>query len=100
MPTGCDECPFENFGDCYGGKIKRIMDVDEEIAKGVRHKNCPLKEHETTDRITLARAMSDDGFKEVGMVNIMDPLRQVNVKMDTCQLYEIVKMLKEKKNGN
>ena len=42
MPTGCDTCPFEHFGDCYGGKAKRIMDIDEEIANGVRHKRCPL----------------------------------------------------------
>ena len=42
MPTGCDTCPFEHFGDCYGGKAKRIMDIDEEVALGVRHKRCPL----------------------------------------------------------
>ena len=42
MPTGCDTCPFEVFGDCYGGKAKFIMDIDEEVAMGVRHKNCPL----------------------------------------------------------
>lgn len=42
MPEGCDTCPFEHFGDCYGGKAKRIMDIDEELALGVRHRNCPL----------------------------------------------------------
>ena len=42
MPTGCDTCPFEHFGDCYGAKAKRIMDIDEEVALGVRHTDCPL----------------------------------------------------------
>ena len=44
MPTSCSSCPFENGGDCYGGKHKRIMDVDddEEQFRNSRHPNCPL----------------------------------------------------------
>ena len=44
MPTSCYSCPFENGGDCYGGKAKYIMDVDdnEELFRNSRHPNCPL----------------------------------------------------------
>ena len=44
MPTSCSSCPFENGGDCYGGKAKYIMDVDddEELFRNSRHPNCPL----------------------------------------------------------
>ena len=44
MPTSCYSCPFENGGDCYGGKHKHIMDVDddEELFRNSRHPNCPL----------------------------------------------------------
>lgn len=46
LPTSCRSCPFENGGDCYGGKAKYIMDVDdnEEQFRNSRHPNCPLTE--------------------------------------------------------
>ncbi len=46
MPTSCHSCPFENGGDCYGGKAKYIMDIDddEELYHTKRHLQCPLIE--------------------------------------------------------
>lgn len=42
MPKSCADCPFEVFGDCYGGKVKRIMDVDDYTS--ARAPRCPLHE--------------------------------------------------------
>lgn len=42
MPKSCIVCPFEHNGDCYGGKSKRIMDIED--FNYYRHPNCPLKE--------------------------------------------------------
>lgn len=42
MPKSCVACPFEHNGDCYGGKPKLIMDIED--FKYYRHPNCPLKE--------------------------------------------------------
>lgn len=44
LPTSCRSCPFENGGDCYGGKAKYIKDVDdnEEQFRNSRHPDCPL----------------------------------------------------------
>ena len=42
MPTSCAVCPFENYGDCYGGKVKAIMDIDDYVSAGKRHPRCPL----------------------------------------------------------
>lgn len=42
MPTSCAVCPFENYGDCYGGKVKVIMDIDDYVSVGKRHPRCPL----------------------------------------------------------
>ena len=44
MPTSCAVCPFENYGDCYGGKVKAIMDIDDYVSAGKRHPRCPLVE--------------------------------------------------------
>lgn len=44
MPKSCIACPFEHNGDCYGGKPKRIMDIED--FKGSRHPDCPLIEAE------------------------------------------------------
>lgn len=44
MPTSCTKCPFEAFGDCYGGKVKRIMDIEDYMERGERHPECPLVE--------------------------------------------------------
>lgn len=42
MPKSCVACPFEHNGDCYGGKSKLIMDIED--FNYYRHPNCPLKE--------------------------------------------------------
>ena len=63
MPTGCDTCPFEVFGDCHGGRVKRIMDIDEEIACGVRHKNCPLIPVLDHGRLIDADAMQEEWYR-------------------------------------
>lgn len=42
MPKICAVCPFENYGDCYGGKVKVIMDIDDYVFSGKRHPKCPL----------------------------------------------------------
>ena len=42
MPRSCADCPFEVFGDCNGGKVKRIMDVDDYTS--ARSPRCPLVE--------------------------------------------------------
>ena len=42
MPKSCTVCPFENYGDCYGGKVKAIMDIDDYVYDGKRHPRCPL----------------------------------------------------------
>ena len=44
MPTSCTKCPFEAFGDCYGSKVKRIMDIEDYMERGERHPDCPLVE--------------------------------------------------------
>jgi hypothetical protein len=44
MPPSCTKCPFEAFGDCYGGKVKRIMDIEDYMERGERHPDCPLVE--------------------------------------------------------
>lgn len=43
MPKSCKVCPFEKFGDCYGGKAKYIMDIEDCMEAGIRHPNCPLE---------------------------------------------------------
>ena len=63
LPTSCRSCPFENGGDCYGGKAKYIMDVDdnEEQFRNSRHPNCPLIEvPEPHGRLIDADALADD----------------------------------------
>lgn len=42
MPKSCIACPFEHNGDCYGGKPKRIKDIED--FKDFRHPDCPLIE--------------------------------------------------------
>lgn len=42
MPKSCADCPFEVFGDCNGGKVKFIMDVDDYTSE--RAPRCPLHE--------------------------------------------------------
>jgi len=42
MPKSCTVCPFENFGDCYGGEVKAIMDIDDYVSAGKSHPRCPL----------------------------------------------------------
>ena len=44
MPKSCMVCPFEHNGDCYGGKPKRIMDIED--FKDSRHLDCPLVDTE------------------------------------------------------
>ncbi len=46
LPSNCYECPFNQGGDCYGGKVKYIMDIDdnEELYHTTRHPQCPLIE--------------------------------------------------------
>lgn len=44
MPKSCVACPFEHNGDCYGGKPKLIMDIED--FNYYRHPNCPLNEVE------------------------------------------------------
>lgn len=44
MPKSCITCPFEHNGDCYGGKLKWIMDI--EGFDYYRHPCCPLIEAE------------------------------------------------------
>lgn len=46
LPNNCYECPFNQGGDCYGGRIKYIMDIDdnEELYHTTRHPQCPLIE--------------------------------------------------------
>lgn len=46
LPDNCYECPFNQGGDCYGGRIKYIMDIDddEELYHTTRHPQCPLIE--------------------------------------------------------
>lgn len=46
LPDNCYECPFNQCGDCYGGRIKYIMDIDddEELYHTKRHPQCPLIE--------------------------------------------------------
>ena len=44
MPKSCMVCPFEHNGDCYGGKPKRIMDIED--FDYYRHPCCPLIEAE------------------------------------------------------
>lgn len=59
MPTGCNSCPFEHFGDCYGGKFKRFMDIETFMDSEIRHPNCPLEDVSTysfrIDRDTLEK---------------------------------------------
>lgn len=44
LPDSCKTCPFEVFGDCYGGKAKRIKDIEDYMDQGIRHPKCPLLE--------------------------------------------------------
>ena len=56
MPKSCKECPFEKFGDCYGGKAKYIMDIEDCMEAGIRHPNCPLKDEQPTiDAVKVVR---------------------------------------------
>ena len=71
MPTGCDKCPFEYSGDCYGGKNKYIMDIDEEIANGVRHKGCPLIPVPDHGRLVDADALVKDNAMAWGTEDII-----------------------------
>ena len=57
MPTSCAVCPFENYGDCYGGKIKAIMDIDDYVSAGKRHPRCPLVEIPPHGRLIDADAL-------------------------------------------
>lgn len=56
-----------------------------------------MEELETTDRITLKAVLDDRAFGVFSMVAATDPLKPINVKMTYWQLFEIAKMLKEKK---
>ena len=47
MPENCFDCPFEQFGDCYGGRPKRIQDIEDYT--NARHPNCPLREVKKDD---------------------------------------------------
>lgn len=53
MPKNCKECPFEKFGDCYGGKAKYIMDIEDYVEAEIRHPQCPLVE--VNDKTSLRR---------------------------------------------
>ena len=96
MPKNCFECRFAVDGWCYAhGK----PNVDALANDGITNW-CPLKEYETTDKMTLAAAMDDKTFAVFSMIAATDPLRPINVKMNYWKLFEIVKMLKEEKRGN
>lgn len=68
MPTGCGKCPFEIFGDCYGGKVKRIMDVEDYIDACCRHPKCPLIPVPDHGRLIDA----DNLIKIVGKATVLD----------------------------
>ena len=64
MPTSCTVCPFENYGDCYGGKVKAIMDIDDYVSAGKRHPRCPLVPVPPHGRLIDADALlADDNRK-------------------------------------
>ena len=80
MPESCMRCPFENGGDCYGGKYKYIMDVDD--YEDFRHPNCPLtyvpEPHgNLIDADKLADDLETDGrmFNQVYKLNCASWLR-------------------------
>lgn len=63
MPKSCIACPFEHNGDCYGGKPKRIMDIED--FKDSRHPDCPLIEVESIVHCKDCKYHEDE---ELGMV--------------------------------
>ena len=65
MPTACmKDCPFQHFGDCQGGKIKRIMDVEDYEDK--RHPRCQLEDVPTPHgRLIDADELREKMLKEV-----------------------------------
>lgn len=99
MPESCNDCLFAVDGWCYAYPRQTNGDA---LNRRVRTNFCPLEEHKTTDRITLAAAMDDKAHAVFGMVAAADPLKPINVKMTYWKLYEVVEMLKkmEGKRGN
>ena len=106
MPTGCDTCPFEVFGDCHGGRVKRIMDIDEEIARGVRHKNCPLIPVLDHGRLIDADALVDKHFNKAYLAKAMIASKDemgtalVNIPLVINNAPTIIPADKEKTNEN
>jgi hypothetical protein len=77
MPSSCASCPFEVFGDCYGGKVKRIMDIEDYMDRGERHPDCPLHElppHGDLIDIDKIRYTELYGGVEVTTANWIDSL--------------------------
>jgi hypothetical protein len=64
MPTSCAVCPFENYGDCYGGKVKAIMDIDDYVSAGKRHPRCPLVEIPPHGRLIDVKSLENMHFTE------------------------------------
>lgn len=95
MPKNCYECNFAVDGLCVAMQPERSRDWKAKETTNY----CPLTEYETTDQITLKAALDDKAFRVFSMVAAADPLKPINMKMTYWQLFEIVKMLKEGKNG-
>ncbi len=86
MPTSCRSCPFENGGDCYGGKYKYIMDVDD--YEDYRHPNCPLTEvPEPHGRlIDSDKAVKD--YHEYGISHMYDAFDLPDIMADSPTVIE------------
>lgn len=83
LPDNCYECPFNQCGDCYGGRIKYIMDIDddEELYHTKRHPQCPLIEipephgrlidENTIMDVYYERVVHEDGKFKFPMIRIV-----------------------------
>lgn len=92
MPTSCmKDCPFQHFGDCYGGKMKRIMDIEDYEDK--RHPRCPLVEVPTPHgRLIDADTFIKDWHLGYQCENCENDARRCEwpelTKMDICGMIE------------
>ena len=87
MPDDCFRCPINTqYGMC--GITNKFTPVQE------RPSWCPLKEYETTDRITLRGAIESPPVW--GVIAVTDPERPINVKMTYADLYALSRMIEER----
>ena len=95
MPKNCLLCPFcVPEGDVDNGEMCVISGQFPLVNKQERSVECPLKEHETTDRIMLRGAI--EGPAVWSVVAALDPERPIVVRMTYADLYAIAKMIQER----